>query len=85
MTKDLEQDQSIEKHRAHAESISESLETTLKDKMAWLSEKFSDVCSLLDKKFTEESAKQIDRIDSEHKYFDELHAGPGQGPGRAHH
>ena len=74
MTKDLEQDQCIEKHRAHAESTSESLETKLKDKTAWLDEKFSDVCSLLDKKFTEESAKQIDRIDSEHKYFDELHA-----------
>ena len=57
MTKDLEQDQSIEKHRAHAESISESLESKLKDKTSWLDEKFSDVCSLLHKKFTKESVE----------------------------
>ena len=64
MTKDLEQDQSIEKHHAHAESISDSLETKLKDTTAWLDQKFCAVCRT--RRSQEESAKRIYRIDCEH-------------------
>ena len=42
-------------HGAAASELDGKLETKVKDKTAWLDEKFSDVCSLLNKKFTNES------------------------------
>jgi hypothetical protein len=66
-TKNAEQDDIVDRQEQHFTAVSEALEGKLKEKTSWLDEKFSDVCSLLDRKFTEETAKNIDRIESEHK------------------
>ena len=51
-TKNAEQDDIVDRQEQHFTAVSEALEGKLKEKTSWLDEKFSDVCSLLDRKFT---------------------------------
>ena len=77
-SKNSEQDEAVDRQSQHFTGLCQALEQKLKEKSNWLDEKFSDVCTLLDKKFTEETGKNADRIENEHRFFNELCQGLGK-------